>query len=138
MIVDDQLHTMPMKFSQGLQQAINREAEVVQGLDNDGIDLMPDNGTKDRRQPWQPVPGLCDADNAINLDGDDRPATREVDQEVIGPASNCNSAVKFDGFISATLRSNRRCSIASPAKRCSTTMQDLEFELDEHCIATVT
>ena len=26
--MDDQLHTMPMKFSQGLQQAINRGAEV--------------------------------------------------------------------------------------------------------------
>ena len=49
MIVDDQRHTMPMKLSQGLQQAIYRGAEVVQGLDNDVINLMPDNGTKDRR-----------------------------------------------------------------------------------------
>ena len=75
MIVDDQLHTMPIKFGQGFQQAIDRGAEVVQGLDNDGIDLVPGNGTKNRSQPWQPVPALCDADNAINLDGDDRPAT---------------------------------------------------------------
>ena len=87
MIVDDQLHTMPMKFSQGLQQAIYRGAEVVQGLDHDGIDLVPGNGTKNRSQPWQTVPALRDADNAINLDGDDRPATCEVDQEVIGPGS---------------------------------------------------
>ena len=51
MIVDDQLHPMPMKCSQCLQQAINRGAEVVQGLDNDGIDLVPGNGTKNRSQP---------------------------------------------------------------------------------------
>jgi hypothetical protein len=41
MIVDDWLHTMPIKFGQGLQQAIYRGAEVVQGLDNDHIDLVP-------------------------------------------------------------------------------------------------
>ena len=36
--MDDQRHVMPMKCSQGLQQAMNRGAEVVQRLDNDGID----------------------------------------------------------------------------------------------------
>jgi hypothetical protein len=51
MFVDGQLHTMPTKLSQGLQQAVHRGAEVVQGLDNDGIDLVPDNGTTDRRHP---------------------------------------------------------------------------------------
>ena len=50
MIVKDQRNTLPMKFSQGLQQAIHREAEVVQGLDHDRIDLVPGNGTKDRSQ----------------------------------------------------------------------------------------
>ena len=63
-IVDDQLHTMPMKLSQGLQQAIYRGAEVVQGLDNDGINLTPDNGTKDRSQPW---PRLCRWEIEISL-----------------------------------------------------------------------
>ena len=62
---------------------------MVQGLDNDGINLVPGNGTKDRSQPWQPVPALRDADNAINLDGDDRPATGDnsilqVDEAVLG------------------------------------------------------
>jgi len=33
------------------RRAINRGAKVVQGRDNDGIDLVPDNGTKDRSQP---------------------------------------------------------------------------------------
>ena len=37
MIVDDQLHSMPMRFSQGLQQAINRGAEVMHRLDHDHI-----------------------------------------------------------------------------------------------------
>ena len=64
MIVDDQLHTMPMKCSQGLQQAIDRGAEVVQGLDNDGINLVPGNGTKDRSQPW---PRLCRSEIEISL-----------------------------------------------------------------------
>ena len=86
--MDDQRHVMPMKCSQGLQQAMNRGAEVVQRLDNDGIDLAPGNGTKDRSQPSQPVPGLRDADRTINLDGNDRPATGnnsipQVDEEVI-------------------------------------------------------
>jgi hypothetical protein len=48
MIVDDQLHPMPTKLSQGLQQAVHRGAEVVQGLDNDGIDLVPGNSAEDR------------------------------------------------------------------------------------------
>ena len=99
MIVDDQLHTMPMKFGQGLQQAIYRGAEVVQGLDNDRIDLAPDNGTINRSQPWQPVPALRDAGNAIYPDGDDRPATGEVDQEVIGPGSTRNSGASLSGAI---------------------------------------
>ena len=72
--MDDQRHTMPMKFSQGIQQAINRGAEVVQGLDNDHIDLAPGDGTKNRSQPWQPVPALWNADSAINVGGNDRPA----------------------------------------------------------------
>ena len=42
--------------------------------------LVPGNGTDDRRQPWLPVPALGDADNAIKLDGDNRPSTCEVDQ----------------------------------------------------------
>ena len=94
MIVDDQLHTMPMKFGQGVQQAIDREAEVVQGLDHDHIDFVPGNGTKDRSQPWQPVPALRDADKAVNLDGDDRPATGgnsilQVDVAVLGLDLEC-------------------------------------------------
>ena len=98
MIVDDQLHTMPMKFGQGLQQAIDRGAEVVQGLDNDGIDLVPGNGTKNRSQPWQPVPALRDADHAINLDGDDRPATGgnsilQVNEAVLDPISSVRRPV---------------------------------------------
>ena len=40
---------------------------MVQGRDNDGIDLAPGNGTQNRSQSWQPVPALCDADYAINL-----------------------------------------------------------------------
>ena len=87
MIVDDQLHTMPMDFSRGLQQAIYRGAEVVQGLDHDHIDFVPDNGTINRSQPWQPVAALCGAGNAIYPDGDNRPATGIVDLEVIGPTS---------------------------------------------------
>ena len=47
---------------------------MSRGLDHDGIDLVPGNGTKDRSQPRQPVPALCDADSTINLGGDDRPA----------------------------------------------------------------
>ena len=64
MIVDDQLHTMSIKFGQGFQQGINRGAEVMQGLDNDGIDLVPDNSTKDRSQPW---PRLCRSEIEISL-----------------------------------------------------------------------
>jgi hypothetical protein len=60
MIVDDECHTMPMKCSQGLQQAIHRSAEVMQPLNNDHIDFVPGNGAEDRRQPWQPVPALRD------------------------------------------------------------------------------
>ena len=48
---------------------------MVQGRDNDGIDFVPGNSTKDRSQPWQAVPALRDPDKAVNLDGDDRPAT---------------------------------------------------------------
>ena len=44
------------------------------GLDNDHIDLMPNNSTQNRSQPWQPVPALRDAHNAIKPVGDDRPA----------------------------------------------------------------
>ena len=47
---------MQIKCSQGLQQALDREAEVVQGLENDGINLAPGNGTENRSQPW---PRLC-------------------------------------------------------------------------------
>jgi hypothetical protein len=64
MIVDDQLHTMPIEFGQGLQKALDREAEMVQGLNNDGIDLVPGNGTKDRSQPW---PRLCRSEIEISL-----------------------------------------------------------------------
>jgi hypothetical protein len=60
---------------------------VVQGLDNNHIDLTPGNGTNDRSQPWQPVAALCGAGNAIYPDGDNRPATGIVDLEVIGPTS---------------------------------------------------
>ena len=62
---------------------------MSRGLDNDGINLVPDNGTKDRSQPHQPVPALRDADETINLDADDRPAAGDnsilqVDKTVLG------------------------------------------------------
>jgi hypothetical protein len=47
---------------------------MSQGLDNNHIDLTPNNGTQNSSQPWQPVPALCDARNAIKPVGDDRPA----------------------------------------------------------------
>ena len=97
---------------------------------------MPGNGTKNRSQPWQPVPALCDADNAIDLDGDDRPAMREVDQEVIGPAST-QFGCKFDGSF------RRPCGLIEGADCFArqALFHDyavLGIQLDEHRIATVT
>jgi hypothetical protein len=98
---------------------------------------VPGDGTKNRSQPWQPVPALCDADNAIDLDGDDRPAMREVDQEVIGPASNCNSAVSLNGSF------RRPCGLIEGADCFARQAMFHDYavlgiQLDEHCIATVT
>jgi hypothetical protein len=67
------------------------------GLDNDHIDLGPDHDTQNRSQPWQPVPALCDAGKVINLDGNDRQGTSEVDQEVSGGGSARNSAASLSG-----------------------------------------
>ena len=51
---------MLMKFSLVSSRLYDRRAEVMQGLDNDGIDLVPGNGlsTKNRCQPW---PRVCAA-----------------------------------------------------------------------------
>jgi hypothetical protein len=38
------------------------------------VDCVLGDGTKNRSQPWQPVPALRDAHNAIKPVGDDRPA----------------------------------------------------------------
>ena len=68
MIGNDQLHTMPIKFSQVLQQALDRGGEVVRGLDNDRIDLAKGNGTNDRSQPARKL--RFHSPNSGGTDGD--------------------------------------------------------------------